>query len=496
MYVINRISQLGAPAREEALHNRAKDLVARLDGLLHGKAVTSASASCSSDTIGSLVVEMFQFMLESVRTLREDIAAYSLQLVGRDLALGASAYEAEFVSECLPPVAEWGATRAFLAKGLADAETLPMVPQATPPSAQPNSPASPSSSSAAASAATPLQQQTLRPIASALPPSVLYTTAEARRCFAAVAAGAVDLLRSSGRDAQTRWALYPSESFYFARPLIFEAANSVQMAALRLMVSGAASMVLAPHRVNPLEVQKFLTSLDAKVVVWLGGGEAEAAKRKKQKNGEEDGGGGDDANTGDADDNDADDGEEKPARTIEDIKAGVNEAVSVFLGSRPLIGVGPAARRSPAPITPTEADVAVLDGVVAKMTDTTSPQYTLFETRVLRAVGSVALGHVALASSGLTTASSSAAVAGGGAGTPSSLAPAVGAAAVAAAVAAGDAALRGCGALVGPSVREVGELIGAILLQNWEVHRGHYLELMPSAPEVVEGNGATTAPSS
>ena len=431
-------------------------------------------------------------MLESVRTLREDIAAYSLQLVGRDLALGASSYEAEFVSECLPPVGEWGATRAFLAKGLADAETLPMVPQASTPSAQPNSPASPSSSSAAASAATPLQQQTLRPIASALPPSVLYTTAEARRCFAAVTAGAVDLLRSSGRDAQTRWALYPSESFYFARPLIFEAANSVQMAALRLMVSGAASMVLAPHRVNPLEVQKFLTSLDAKVVVWLGGGEAEAAKRKKQKNGEEDGGGGDDV---DDNDNDAD-GEEKPARTIEDIKAGVNEAVSVFLGSRPLIGVGPAARRSPAPITPTEADVAVLDGVVAKMTDTTSPQYTLFETRVLRAVASVALGHVALASSGLTTASSSAAVAGGGAGTPSLAAPAVGAAAVAAAVAAGDAALRGCGALVGPSVREVGELIGAILLQNWEVHRGHYLELMPSAPEVVEGNGATTAPSS
>jgi hypothetical protein len=487
IYVVNRVGQLGAPAKEDALKEEAQSLAAAAKCACDNEgssaaASTASSSSASQKTVGEAVVAIFRFMFSAIQDLRKDIAEYSLKLVSHELVENAVKYETAFVEAVLPAPSQWTTTRQFLAASITEARTAPclVIPPnlvdavlrssggGTTPSnggvAHPHTPG------------TPLNVTTM----DALPPSTLYITEDDKEVFSGLVFGLVDLVRTGGKLPEARWTGYPKEAFYFARPLIFDCANSVQLLTLRLMISGTVSMILAPIKLHATPLQSFLQYLDDKVQKWLSkvannGNQKPPSAATKVEGGLE--------------------GEEV-VNTIEDIKDAVVEEVHSFLASAPqqqsvytstTSAAAQTARASggslPAtqlpPLELGESDEAVLRNVLGKLTDTGGTQYVTFEGRILRAIFGVLLESVATHSSGINAETTTSTAASSSRFNPK--------------LRAGSAcAQRAVGGLVLEGVKEAGALLAAVLLHNWAVYRKYYRDMMMSdsstAPSLGESN--------
>jgi hypothetical protein len=147
-----------------------------------------------------------------------------------------------------------------------------------------------------------------------------------------------ELLQSSLKNHETRWAFYPEEALYFEKDAIFNFANDVQKLSIRSMIYGVVSMQLHPRRIAPAKLHDFLVGFDRKLRdAWLDG-----------------------------------------TTTLSAVQAAVEDEVQGFLldtESKCLLSA---------------AELEAVRSVLGKMTDVMSPQYAAFEKKVVAAIQAVA----------------------------------------------------------------------------------------------------------
>ena len=291
-YVVGKVIELGAPARVEELQAGAHLLTGRL--------------ARSEEDVGLTVADMFRFMTKAIKQLRSDVANFTLAVMNEELARNCITYQQEFFKECFSAPQRWNSTLNFLQQQI-------------------NSTAG-------------------KDLLSSIPPMPTAVTDGERRLYAALVAGTVDLLRSSTRTFESRWANLPLEGFYFERPILSECANTVQLSTLRLMLTGTVSMLIAPKKFNGAAVSEFLVELDKRFLEHI---------------------------------NATGPGAESPTLTsLVDLVSG---EVAHFCSNQV------------AGTMMSTTDNAVLRNVVGKMISTDSQQYMAFEERVLRALQQVVL---------------------------------------------------------------------------------------------------------
>ncbi len=290
-YVVGKVVELGAPARAEELQEGSRQLAARL---------------VAAEDVGQVVADMLKFMARAIKQLRSDVANFTLTVMNAELSRNCVEFQREFFRSCYPPPQRWASTLGFFKQQLSSPATAE--------------------------------------VAAGLPPMAMTLSLEEQRMFAALISGSLDLLRSSTKVAESRWVSLPQEGFYFEKPIISSAASTVQLSALRLMLTATVSMILGSKKLSPAAVNQLLTNLDKSFVDHVSG---------------------------------ADRSPEPP--TIASITDIVSGAVAEFC-----------ANQTP-PVTMSATDMAVLRNVIGKMISTDSQQYIAFEDRVVRALRQLVL---------------------------------------------------------------------------------------------------------
>lgn len=187
-YVTAKLTQLGAPAREEGIVKTSENLIRRLE---------------DNEAPSTVVVELFKFLSEGVQQLRQDIAEYTLSSIAGELCRNAVPYQREFAVSYHAPFTN---TKHWL-------ETV-VMPKIVPD----------------------LRARALAGDMFAIKDALIV--------------GIIDLITSADKTSTKRWDSFPSELFYFDRDIIFGAANQVQLLTLRTMIVGTVSMTLQQHHVR------------------------------------------------------------------------------------------------------------------------------------------------------------------------------------------------------------------------------------------------------
>jgi hypothetical protein len=219
-YIVEKICAYGAPAREEELRATLRDILARLP----------------TEDISVVVPEAFSFLRTAIRRFADDIDDARIMMAQPQLAQNAAAMVRKYLDDWTAPPSEWiPSTRAWVARFVLSQRAL-ILP--TPPAGV-----------------------TIQPIA--------WTALKQ-----ALVSGVRDLLRSSNRATNERWAEYPTELFLFEKPIVFSSANLVQLCVVRMMVVGTARMLLRsfiPRVTTIAAIGRFEARLDARLKEWLGG---------------------------------------------------------------------------------------------------------------------------------------------------------------------------------------------------------------------------------
>ncbi|KAH8613908.1 putative T complex protein 11 [Trypanosoma vivax] len=278
-YVMRKVAEYGSPANAN-------------DTLELASTISSELESCTPD-LGTAVANAFRVMFSSIRKLHESVARYSLLSISQQLRENAVPFMREFIEECLPPVDRWESSLNFIRKRFNDERVKAWA------------------SSPAAVSTTVLTEKERR-----LRGSLLY--------------GLIDLLQSHGVETTDRWHQYPTECFFFDKPVVFFAANAVQEATLLLLLIGTISTVLRARGVNSMCVNRLLKQLHKKFLSLL-----------------------------------------SQQLTLSYLKAStvssINEVLSEESNTLPL----------------TDSEIQQLDNAVDKMTDTNSVLYATFEKRII-----------------------------------------------------------------------------------------------------------------
>jgi len=225
-YIISRVRELGAPAREAPLQEQCEALQRRLN--------------LREEPLGTIVVAMLQFMLDAIRQLRQDISSFTLAMISNELSQHAETYHDEFLRDCLPDPADWTRTIDFFRyyNGKEFESDISRLLQ-------------------------PPTSDDLRLGATAL-------TDNEQRLRAVLFVGTMDLLRSANKSQEQRWNHFAAEAFVIEKNFLFQCANDIQKHTLRLFVSGTVSMLLHPKRPKAVPLADLLKHLDTQLCnEWL-----------------------------------------------------------------------------------------------------------------------------------------------------------------------------------------------------------------------------------
>nr|CCC91166.1 conserved hypothetical protein [Trypanosoma congolense IL3000] len=212
-YVMGKVAEYGAPAKTEETLGLADDISRALETCI--------------PSLGEAVANAFRVMFSSIRQLHEDVARYSLLYITPQLRDNAVPFMREFITECLPKVSEWESSLSFVQRYLNDERVTAWL---TSPAAA----------------------------------SLTIVTAQKKRLRGCLLFGLMDLLRSSGCKPSERWHNYPTECFFFEKPVVFFAANAVQESTLLLLLSGTISTILRVRGISSIIISDILKHLHDK----------------------------------------------------------------------------------------------------------------------------------------------------------------------------------------------------------------------------------------
>ncbi|AAZ12034.1 T-complex protein 11, putative [Trypanosoma equiperdum] len=212
-YVMGKVAQYGAPAKSEETLSLAERISEDLE-------------KCLPD-LGTAVANAFRVMFSSIRQLHEDVAHYSLLYIAPQLRDNAVPFMREFIVECLPSVEKWESSLAFVRRYFNDERVTAWI-------------------------------------ASPVAASLTIVTESAKRLRGCLVFGLIDLLRSSGCQPNERWHDYPTECFFFEKPIVFFAANAVQECALLLLLSGTVSTIFRAKGMDSATINGILKQLHDK----------------------------------------------------------------------------------------------------------------------------------------------------------------------------------------------------------------------------------------
>lgn len=294
-YVVSRVIELGAPARDEPLRKECSEMEARL--------------GAREDPLGDIVADVFRFMLNAIRQLRLDISAFTLSMISDELVKHTEEYHTELLQECFAHPTRWIKSIEFFQDVLnGDIEEVKGLMEQQ-------------RASGASVASTPLE----------------------RVLRASLFLGVLDLLRSANRCAEDRWALLPTESMSVEKQQVFDAANAVQQDTLSLMLSGVVSMILQSKKLKDRTTLPFLlTTLDVKL-------------REEFL---------------------------PTATSVKSLQSSIQAEIDHLLSD---------VANCETPTCLSNAERAVLNSMIDKMTDTKTVQYATFESRVITAVSNAML---------------------------------------------------------------------------------------------------------